>query len=171
MASDDASAYDAQLCDLDAKLAPLGDRIPDVSQPDWRDKFAKLSKALEEIGVRTDAMNTLTAITQLYARAPDAREGVRELFGRYLNVRGALWPHDAPTSKERLLAWLLGISMRGVGDDPREMQQILTHVCELAAASGVSAVPMLGSIGAISSNSLREVILAARNRLVLAAAG
>jgi hypothetical protein len=170
MMSDAVAVYEVQLRDFDAKLAPLGDRIPDVSQPDWREKLANLSTALDELGVRMEAINTLTAVAQLYARAPDVRGRVRDMFIRCRHVRGALWPHDAPTSRERLLPWLLGISMRDVGDNPQEMPQILTHVCEMAAASGVNPVLMLGSIGVISGESLREVILAARNRMVLARA-
>jgi hypothetical protein len=170
MAPDDVSVYDAQLRDLDAKLASLGDHIPDTSQPDWREKLANLALPLDGLGVLTLAKRTLTAISELYAGTPEARERIRELFGRYRHVRGALWPHEWPTTKERLRLWLLGISMRDIGDNPQEMSQLLAHICDTAIAAGVDPRSMLPSIGAISSASMRELITEARGRLDSSAA-
>jgi hypothetical protein len=165
MAPDDVTVYDVQLRDLDTKLGSLGDHIPDTSRPDWREKLANLATPLDELGVRAEADRVMIAVSELYASTPESRERVRELFGRYPHVRAALWPHKAPTSKELLRPWLLGISMRDVGDDPQEMPQLLAHVCEVAVAAGVDPGSMLASIGAISSGSMRELIIEARGRL------
>jgi hypothetical protein len=164
MAPDDVAVYDAQLRDIDAKLASLSGHIPNTSQLDWREKLVNLALPLDELGVLTVAEKALTSIVELYAGMPEARERIREMFGRYRHVRGALWPREAPTSKERLRPWLLGISMRDVGDNPQEMSALLMHICETAAAAGANPGTMLPSIGAISSPAMRELIVEARGR-------
>jgi hypothetical protein len=169
MAPDDVTVHDAQLRDLDAKLGSLGDHIPDTSQPDWREKLANLATPLDELGVRAEADRIMTTVTELYAGTPESRDRIREIFRRYRHVRGALWPHEAPTSKELLRPWLLGISMRDMGDDPHEMPQLLAHVCDVAVAAGVNPGSMLASIGAISSGSMRDLIVEVRGRLGSAA--
>jgi hypothetical protein len=170
MAPDDVTVYDAQLRDLDAKLGALGAHMPDISQPDWRDKLANLALPLDELGVLAAAEKALTGLSELYAGVPESRERIRELFKQYRHVRRALWPHESPTTRERLRPWLLGVSMRGVGDDPQQAAQLLAHVCDVAVAAGVDPGSMLPSIGAISSPALRDVIVEIRGRLSPAAA-
>jgi hypothetical protein len=165
MAPDDVAVYDVQLRELDTKLASFGDHIPDTSLPDWREKLAGLAQHLDRLGARAIAERTLTGVSELYAGRPEARERIREMFGRYRHVRGALWPTEPPTTKERLRLWLLGIPMRDVGDNPQEMSALLAHICDVAGAAGVDPRSMLPSIGAISSPSMRELIIEARGRL------
>jgi hypothetical protein len=165
MAPDDVTVYDAQLRDLDAKLGSLGAYMPDIGQPDWREKLANIARSLDELGVLAAAEKALTGVSELYAGTPEARVRIRELFNQYKHIRGALWPHDAPTTKERLRPWLLGISMRDVGDDPQALALVLANVCEAAVGAGVDPGSMLASVGAISSPAMRELFVEARGRL------
>lgn len=156
--------YEAQLSQLDTKLKPLGDRIFDHGMPEFP------PRALDELGMRTEAMRLMTEITELYASTPELRDRIRDNFRRYRYVSWALWPSQEPTTSELFRLWLLGLSMRDTGRDPRDMAFNVSRACETAISAGVEVGSILESVAALSSDqrkyrflSMREVMLEAKD--------
>jgi hypothetical protein len=161
MTIDRLGEYDAQLSQLETKLEPFRARSPETSYKTFFD----------ELGVRAEAMHLMTAVAELYASTPESRDRIRGMFGRYRFVREWLWPSQEPTTPELFRLWLLGVSMRDAGDDPRDMAFGVSNVCRVAVSAGVDVAPILESVAAISSDqrtfhgrgvSMREVMLEAK---------
>jgi hypothetical protein len=153
--TDNISGYDAQLAQLDAKLKPLGS----LDMRDSRQVEAEHPDPLDEAVGRATADPILAAVTALYLNDPEAREPIRAMFDRYRSVRWALWPGQEPTTVELLRSWLLGISMRDVGPDPRDMPLKLMRVCRVAAAAHVDVEPVLRSVASVSSEFIGKMML------------
>jgi hypothetical protein len=164
MSTDRINEYDAQLSQLNARLKPLGDRLPE-------NRPSNYTSALDELGVQAEATRLMAVVTELYTSNPETRDRIRDMFSRYRYIRWALWPTPQPTNEELFREYLLAISMRDVGDDPRDTPIMLAHVCEVATAAGVDVGSVLESVAAISSDhnprgwkSIREMMLEAKHR-------
>ena len=163
MIIDRLGEYDAALSQLETKLQPMRARIPEKSY----------EHPLDELGVRAEAMRLMAAVAELYDSTPESRERIRGMFGRYRFVSGVLWPNEEPTTPELFRLWLLGISMRDGGDDPRDMAFSVLRACGVAVSAGVDVGPILASVAAISNDrskygfgvSMREVMIEAKNRI------
>jgi hypothetical protein len=182
MTIDHLDEYDAQLSQLDASLKRLSNGLYyKLKRLGNRVRFKpslQVYASLDELGKRAEAMRLMTAVAELYASAPESRDHIRGIFERYGYVRAVLWPSQEPTTPEHFRLWLLVISMRDAGDDPRDMAYCVSKACKVAISADVDVGPILESVAAISNDrreyrfgssvvfgaSMRDVMLEAKDR-------
>jgi hypothetical protein len=144
VAEDNLNDYGARFGLLEERLRPIARRrrLPPNPLP-----------PLDEAGVRAEAESLLTGVTALYVVASEEhRAAIRELFRRHRSVSWALWPRHKPLTEEHFRSWILAISMKDQGRDPRDTLVRLWHICCVAAEAGVTVRPLLDSIASISGD-------------------
>jgi hypothetical protein len=150
---------------LDRALKPIADRPVDITDSDWVKKAHSRPSPLDEAGVREEAEALLDSLLDVYrSGGDDDRLAVREILGENPAFTWATRVTEPPTSAEGFRRHLLLVSAADGRPDLRDSIVEVNALCARAAGAEVDVVPVLDEVAAKSGDSIRAVLLNARQR-------
>jgi hypothetical protein len=139
---------------IDELLRHIGKRPVDLNDSNWMAKIRQAPPPVEEAGVAAEATAALEVLLDAYeSGGPPIREEVREVFRAYPSFR---WAAHLPREWESVVEfrrWLVHVSAKDQGADPRDELMTIWWLCNRAREQGIDVEPVLREVADLSSDA------------------